>query len=68
MKHYVGLDVAMKETVACFASSWTPAMVRRWHADPFGLRPWNEVPALLASAPPATPPSTGTGVVTFLMG
>ena len=55
--------------IACFASSWTPAMVRRWHADPFGfLRPWNEVPALLGSAPPSTPPSTGTGVVTFLMG
>jgi hypothetical protein len=46
-----------------------PAMVRRWHADPFGfLRPWNEVPALMGSAPPSTPPSTGTGVVTFLMG
>ena len=44
-------------------------MVRRWHADPFGfLRPWNEVPALMGSAPPAKPPSTGTGVVTFLMG
>ena len=28
----------------------------------------NEVPALMASAPPATPPSTGTGVITFLMG
>jgi hypothetical protein len=51
------------------ASSWTPAMVRRWHADPFGfLRPWNEVPALIGSAPPAIPRSTGTGVVTFLMG
>jgi hypothetical protein len=37
-----------------------PAMVRRWHADPFGfLRPWNELPALMGSAPPATPPSTG---------
>jgi hypothetical protein len=34
-----------------------PAMVRRWHADPFGfLRPWNELPALLGSAPPAMPP------------
>ena len=38
-------DIAL---IACFASSWTPAMVRRWHADPFGfLRPWNEVPALM---------------------
>jgi hypothetical protein len=47
-------DIAL---IACFASSWTPAMVRRWHADPFGfLRPWNEVPALMGSAPPATPP------------
>jgi hypothetical protein len=26
------------------------------------------VPALMGSAPPSTPPSTGTGVVTFLMG
>jgi hypothetical protein len=47
-------DIAL---IACFAASWTPAMIRRWHADPFGfLRPWNEVPALIASAPPATPP------------
>jgi hypothetical protein len=39
-------------------------MVRRWHADPFGfLRPWNDLPALMGSAPPATPPATGTGVV-----
>jgi hypothetical protein len=54
--------------IACFASSWTPAMVRRWHADPFGfLRPWNELPALLGSPPPATPPSTGTGVVICMM-
>jgi hypothetical protein len=59
-------DIAL---IACFASSWTPAMVRRGHADPFGfLRPWNELPALMGSAPPTTPPSTGTGVVTFLMG
>jgi hypothetical protein len=54
-------DIAL---TACFASSWTPAMVRRWHTDPFAfLRPWN-----MGGAPPATPPSTGTGVVTFLMG
>jgi hypothetical protein len=59
-------DIAL---IACFASSWPPAMVRRWHADPLGfLRPWNEVPALMGSAPPSTPPSTGTGAVTFLMG
>jgi hypothetical protein len=43
--------------IACFASCWTGHMVRRWHADPFGfLRPWNDVPALIGSAPPATPP------------
>ena len=55
--------------IACFAASWTPAMIRRWHADPFGfLRPWNEVPAFMGSAPPATPPATGTGVVVCLMG
>ena len=47
-------DIAL---IACFASSWTPAMVRRWHADPFGfLRPSNEVPALIGSAPPPRPP------------
>ena len=52
-----------------FSTSWTPAMVRRRHADPFGfLRPSGEVPALIASAPPSTPPATGSGVVTFLMG
>jgi hypothetical protein len=28
--------------------TWTVAMLRRWHADPFGfLRPWNEVPVLM---------------------
>src|SRR5919108_681620 len=43
-------DIAL---IACFASSWTSAMVRRWHADPFGfLRPWNELAALMGSAPP----------------
>jgi hypothetical protein len=42
-------DIAL---IACFAASWTPAMVRRWHADPFGfLRPWNELLALMGSAP-----------------
>jgi hypothetical protein len=47
-------DIAL---VACFASSWTPAMVRRWHADPFGfLRPWNEVPALIGVRHPPRPP------------
>jgi hypothetical protein len=30
-------DIAL---IACFAASWTPAMIRRWHADPFNfLRP-----------------------------
>jgi hypothetical protein len=55
--------------IACFASPWAPAMVRRWHADSFGfLRPWNELPALFGSPPPATPPSTGAGVVVCIMG
>ena len=59
-------DIAL---IACFAASWTPAMVRRWHADPFGfLRPWNEVPALTGQCATRHAPSTGTGVVTFLMG
>jgi hypothetical protein len=44
-------------------------MVRCWHADPFGfLRSLNVAPGLMASAPPSTSPSTGTGVVTFLIG
>jgi hypothetical protein len=30
--------------------------------------PWNEVLALMGSAPPPMSPSSGTGVVTFLMG
>jgi hypothetical protein len=61
--------INLQNTLDTTASSWTPAMVRRWHADPFGfLRLWNEVPALMGRAPPATPPSTGIGVVTFLMG
>jgi hypothetical protein len=55
--------------IACFASSFTPAIVRRWHADPFGfLRQWNELPALMGSLPLAARPPTGTGVVTFPMG
>jgi hypothetical protein len=59
-------DIAL---LACFASSWRPAMVRRRHADPFGfLRPWHKMPALMGSAPPATPPLTGSGVVTLLRG
>jgi hypothetical protein len=47
-------DIAL---IACFASSWTPAMVRRWHADPFGfLRPWGEAPAIMGNAPSSAPP------------
>jgi hypothetical protein len=41
--------------ITCFVSSLNPAMVRRWHADPFGfLRPWNELP-LWQSATRHTP-------------
>ena len=42
------------------ALSWTPAMVRRWHADPFGfLHPWNEYapPPRLPRPAPAWSPS-----------
>ena len=59
-------DIAL---ILCCGACWTGHMVRRRHADPFGfLRPWGEVPALIGSAPPVTPPATGTGVVTFLRG
>jgi Concanavalin A-like lectin/glucanases superfamily len=66
-------DIAL---IACFASAWTP----RWcgAGTPIRsascahgtsrLRSWNEPPALMGSAPPSTPPSTGTGVVVFVMG
>ena len=41
-------DIAL---IACVASAWTAAMVRRWHPDPFGfLRPWNEVPAIMGES------------------
>jgi hypothetical protein len=41
----------------------------RYAFGPMGfLRAWGEVPALMGSAPPATPPSTGTGVVVCIMG
>jgi hypothetical protein len=58
-------DIAL---IACFASSWTPAMVRRWHADRFGfLRPWGS--CLRASGVRHPPrPIDRHGVVTFLMG
>jgi hypothetical protein len=60
-------DIALR--IACFAASWSPAMIGRWNADPFGfLRPWNELPALMGSAPPSTPPSTRTGMIVCLMG
>jgi hypothetical protein len=43
-------------------------MIRRWNADPFGfLRQWYEVPASWEVAV-RDAPSTGTGVVTFLIG
>ena len=59
-------DIAL---ILCCGACWTGHMIRRWNADPFGfLRPWNEVPAIMGSAPPASPPSTGTGVVVGLMG
>jgi hypothetical protein len=47
-------DIAL---IACFASSWTPAMVRRWHADPFGFLPHgtNCLRSLAACHPPRPP-------------
>ena len=46
-------DIAL---VLCCGACWTGHMVRRWHSDPFGfLRPWNEVPALMGSAPRHVP-------------
>jgi hypothetical protein len=58
-------DIAL---IACFASSWTPRYGAALAPDPFGfLCPWGAMPALIGSASPATPPSTGT-VLTFLMG
>jgi hypothetical protein len=53
--HFFGLYLD-GNLIAGFAAPWTPAMIRRWNADPFGfLRPWNEVPSLMGSASPATP-------------
>jgi Concanavalin A-like lectin/glucanases superfamily len=47
-------DIAL---VACFAASWTPAMVRRWHADPFGfLRPGTRCLRSWAVRHPQRPP------------
>ena len=44
-------------------------MVRRWHADPFDfLHPCNEQHALMGECATRKVLSTGTGVVTFLMG
>jgi hypothetical protein len=43
--------------IACFASSWTAAMVRRWHADPFGfLRPWTRCLRSWGVRHPSRPP------------
>ena len=59
----------LKRASSLPSGAMTPAMIRRWNADPFGfLRPWNELPALMGSAAPATPPATGTSLVIFLMG
>ena len=57
-------DIAL---ILCCGACWTgrPPVARRSVRLP---APWNEVPALMGSAPPATPSSTGIGVVTFLMG
>jgi hypothetical protein len=53
-------------------SSLTSATTPNLHHQAMPIRsascgPWNEVPALIGSAPSATPPSTGTGVITSLM-
>ena len=58
--------ICTRTTQSCSA---IPELSRTLAASSSGfLRPWNEVPALMGSVPPATPPATGTGVVTFLMG
>ena len=47
-------DIAL---IACFASSWTPAMVRRWHADPFGFcAPGTSCPRSWGARHPSRPP------------
>jgi hypothetical protein len=63
-QNFIG-DIAQ---IICCGSAWTPAMVARWHADPFGfVRPYHELPSLIGSTPPAGPPSTGSGVIVCLM-
>jgi hypothetical protein len=47
-------DIAL---IACFASSWTPAMIPRWHADPFGfLRHGTSCLRSLGARHPPRPP------------